>query len=239
MITLYGFGKCFNVMDASPFVVKVELFMRMANIPYQIKYGAKYLKKAPKGKLPFIDDDGIVVADSEAIMGYLTDKYQITLDAELTAEQKAQAHLITKSLDEGLYWCLVYSRWIMDESWPLTNEAFFGSLSVPLRWFLPNIIRKSVKKNLHGQGIGRHSSEEILAISDKSLASLSTLLADKNFFFGDTHTSFDAIVYSHLCEFISVRFDNGFESKFTKNAKRYQNLVQFCQRIEDKFYPEK
>jgi len=36
-----------------------------------------------------------------------------------------------------------------------------------------------------------------------------------------------------------VRFNNGFESKFTKNAKRYQNLVQFCQRIEDKFYPEK
>ena len=107
MITLYGFGKCFNVMDASPFVVKVELFMRMANIPYQVKYGAKYLKKSPKGKLPFINDDGIVVADSEAIISYLTDKYLITLDAELTAEQKAQAHLMTKSLDEGLYWCIL------------------------------------------------------------------------------------------------------------------------------------
>jgi hypothetical protein len=48
MITLYGFGKCFNVMDASPFVVKVELFMRMANIPFQVKYGAKYLKNRQK-----------------------------------------------------------------------------------------------------------------------------------------------------------------------------------------------
>ena len=115
MITLYGFGKCFNVMDASPFVVKVDLFMRMANIPCQVKYGAKYLKKSPKGKLPFINDNGTVVADSDAIITYLTKQYQVTLDAELTPEQKAQAHLITKSLDEGLYWCLVYSRWATDE----------------------------------------------------------------------------------------------------------------------------
>ncbi len=107
MITRYGFGQCFNVMDASPFVVKVELFMRMANIPCQVKYGAKYLKKSPKGKLPFINDNGTVVADSEAIMSYLTDKYQIALDTELTAEQKAQAYLMTKSLDEGLYWCIL------------------------------------------------------------------------------------------------------------------------------------
>jgi glutathione S-transferase len=239
MITLYGFGKCFNVIDASPFVVKVDLFMRMANIPYQVKQGAKYLKVSPKGKLPFIDDDGTVVADSEAIVSYLTTQYQVTLDTELTPEQNAQAYLITKSLDEGLYWCLVYSRWVLGESWPFTKDALFGKLPAPLRWLVPNVIRRTVKKNLHGQGVGRHSSEEILAIADTSLESLSTLLADKNFFFGEKHTSFDAVVYSHLCEFISVSFDNGFESIFTKKAKSYQNLVQFCQRIEDKFYQEK
>jgi glutathione S-transferase len=239
MITLYGFGKCFNVMDASPFVVKVDLFMRMANIPYQVKYGAKYLKISPKGKLPFIDDDDKVIADSEAILSYLTHQYQVTLDSELTAEQKAQAYLITKSLDEGLYWCLVYSRWALDESWAFTKDAFFSKLPVPLRWLIPKVIRKTVKKNLHGQGVGRHSPKEILAIADKSLQSLSTLLADQDFFFGEHHTSFDAVVYSHLCEFISVRFDCGFENVFTKQAKSYQNLVQFCQRIEEKFYPEK
>ncbi|PKI12882.1 Tom37 metaxin N-terminal-like domain-containing protein [Colwellia sp. 12G3] len=239
MITLYGFGKCFNVMDASPFVVKVDLFMRMANIPFQVKSGAKYLKTSPKGKLPFIDDGGKVVADSEAIVSYLTKHYQVTLDTELTSEQKAQAYLITKSLDEGLYWCLVYSRWVLDDSWPFAKKAFFGKLPAPLRWFIPSIIRRKVKNNLHGQGVGRHSPDEILAMADKSLTSLSTLLADKDFFFGEQHTSFDAVVYSHLCEFISVRFDCGFENVFTKQAKNYQNLVQFCQRIEDKFYQEK
>ena len=225
-------------MDASPFVVKVDLFMRMANIPYQVKHGAKYLKMSPKGKLPFIDDGGKVVADSEAILTYLTEQYQVTVDDALTPEQKAQAYLMTKSLDEGLYWCLVYSRWILDESWPFTKHAFFSKLPIPLRWLVPSVIRRTVKKNLHGQGVGRHSPEEILAIADKSLQSLSTLLADKNFFFGQQHTSFDAVVYSHLCEFISVHVENGFESIFTKKAKSYQNLVQFCQRIENKFYQE-
>jgi len=239
MISLYSFGSNFGVMDPSPFVVKVDLFMRMAGIPYQVKRGAKYLKVAPKGKLPFIDDGGTVIADSEAIITYLTKHYHVTLDAELTAEQHAQAYFITKSLDEGLYWYLVYSRWALDDSWPLTNNAFFATLPVPVRWFLPNIIRKAVKKNLYGQGTGRHSTEEILAMTDKTLQALSAMLAEKDFFFGDKYTSFDAAVYSHLCEFISVRFDCGYESKFTKKAKTYQNLVQFCQRIEDKFYQEK
>ncbi len=238
MITLYGFGKHFNVMDPSPFVVKVDLFMRMANIPYQVKHGAEYLKMSPKSKLPFIDDDGKTIADSTAILSYLTEQYQVTLDAELTPEQKAQAYLITKSLDEGLYWCLVYSRWILDDSWPFTKNAFFSKLPIPLRWLVPSVIRRTVKKNLHGQGVGRHSTEEILAIADKSLQALSTLLADNDFFFGQQHTSFDAVVYSHLCEFISVQFEGGFESKFTQQAKNYPNLVQFCQRIENKFYQE-
>lgn len=238
MVTLYGFGKHFNVMDASPFVVKVDLFLKMANLPYKVISDVRNMKLAPKGKLPFIDDDGHKVADSVAIIEYLTDQYQITLDEKLTAEQNAQAYLLTKSLDEGLYWCLVYSRWIADDSWLVVKESFFGTMPLPLRWFVPNLLRKSVIKNLHGQGMGRHSEAEVLAIVDKALSSLSVLLADNTYFFGEDYCAFDAVVYSHLCQFISVRYENGFESDFSKRAKQYDNLVSFCQRIENKFYSE-
>lgn len=238
MVTLYGFGKRFNVMDASPFVVKVDLFLKMSNLPYKVISDVRHMKLAPKGKFPFIDDDGHKVADSAAIMEYLTDKYQINLDEKLTAEQSAQAYLLTKSLDEGLYWCLVYSRWIANDSWPVVKKAFFGAMPLPLRLIVPNIWRKSVRKNLHGQGFGRHSETELLAITDKILNAFSTLLADKHYFFGDEHCSFDAVVYSHLCQFISARYEDDFESDFSKRAKQYDNLVKFCQRIENQFYNE-
>lgn len=236
MIKLYSFGSSFGVMDPSPFVVKVDAFMKMAALPFEVIASTNNLKIAPKGKLPFIVDnnesDENTIADSQAILEYLTDKYQVLLDEHLSSEQKAQAYLFTKSLDENLYWCLVYSRWILEGTWQRVNKTFFGALPFPLRLFIPSLIRKSVKKNLHGQGTGRHSKAEILAISDKSFAALSTLLGDQMYFFNNKESSFDAIVYSILCQFISVDCTNEFNDK----ARSYPNLVQFCQRIEQAYY---
>lgn len=236
MIKLYSFGSSFGVMDPSPFVVKVDAFMKMAALPFEIIASTNNLKIAPKGKLPFIVDNNEsyenTIADSQAILEYLTDKYQVLLDEHLSSEQKAQAYLFTKSLDENLYWCLVYSRWILEDTWQRVNKTFFGALPFPLRLFIPSLIRKSVKKNLHGQGTGRHSKAEILAISDKSFAALSTLLGDQMYFFNNKESSFDAVVYSILCQFISVDCTNEFNDK----ARSYPNLVQFCQRIEQAYY---
>jgi len=233
VIKLYSFGASFGVMDPSPFVVKVYAFMKMAQLPFEVVASADNLKIAPKGKLPFIvDSDTTTIADSQAIVEYLTEKYKVSLDQHLSAEQQAQAYLLTKSLDENLYWCLVYSRWVLDNTWPLVNKTFFGALPLPLRLFVPSLIRKGVKKNLHGQGLGRHSKEEILAISDKSFSALSILLADKDYFFGDNPSSFDASVYSILGQFILTDHLNEFNEK----ARTYPNLVQFCQRIEQTYY---
>jgi len=236
VIKLYSFGSSFGVMDPSPFVVKVDAFMKMAALPFEVIASTNNLKIAPKGKLPFIVDnnesDENTIADSQAILEYLTDKYQVLLDEHLSSEQKAQAYLFTKSLDENLYWCLVYSRWILEGTWQRVNKTFFGALPFPLRLFIPSLIRKSVKKNLHGQGTGRHSKAEILAISDKSFVALSTLLGDQMYFFNNKESSFDAIVYSILCQFISVDCTNEFNDK----ARSYPNLVQFCQRIEQAYY---
>jgi glutathione S-transferase len=236
MITLYGFGKSFGVMDASPFVVKVDTFIRMAKLPHEVISNSSNLKKAPKGKLPFITDstNGTteIVADSQAIIEYLTEKYSISLNENLSPEQAAQAYLLTKSLDENLYWCLVYSRWVLEDTWQVAKKEFFGLLPAPLRLFVPSLVRKGVKKSLHVQGMGRHSKNEILAISDKSFAALSTLLGDKNYFFGDKVSTFDATAYSLLCQFITVNCDNEFNAK----AKNYQNLVEYCQRIEQTYY---
>ena len=236
MIRLYSFGSSFGVMDPSPFVVKVDAFLKMAELPYEVKSGAHYLKKSPKGKLPFISiqqqAEEIVVADSQHIIEHLTQNYSVTLDDFLTKEQRAQSYLLTKSLDENLYWCLVYSRWVLAETWPLANKAFFGRMPLPLRWFIPSLVRKSVIKKLHAHGMGRHSQAEILTIADKSFNALSVLLAEQNYFYGAQPSSFDAVAYSILCQFISANCENVFNSK----ARSYPNLVRYCQRIEQEFY---
>lgn len=236
MIKLYGFGSNLGVMDASPFVVKVDLFLKMSGLEYKNSSGMENMKKAPKGKLPYISIEEhnkcTLVADSQAIIDYLTQNYQLALDDHLTQEQSAQAYLMTKSLDENLYWCLVYCRWNLEETWPTINKAFFSKLPFLLRAFVPGLYRRTVKKALHAQGMGRHSYDEVADIADKSFKALAGILADKAYFFGDKFTSFDATAYAFLCQFITVQSAN----KLNDKAKSYDNLVGFCQRIEKQFY---
>ncbi len=236
MIKLYSFGSSFGVMDPSPFVVKVDAFLKIAGLPFEVIAGADNLKLAPKGKLPFIvnsdAENEVKIADSQAIIEYLTNKHKLSLDDHLSPAQQAQSYLFTKSLDENLYWCLVYSRWILDDTWQVVKASFFGGLPWPIRVIVPSMIQRKVRKNLYGQGLGRHSKEEVLAISDKSFSALSTLLAEQDYFFGEQPSTFDATVYAILCQFISTNCDNEFNAK----ARSYSNLVLFCQRIEKLHY---
>lgn len=232
MIKLYGFGKAFGVVDVSPFVVKVDLFLKLAGIEFEYIGDFSQLKKSPKNKFPFIDDNGTKIGDSTFILKYLTKEYDIKLDVHLSETQKSQAVLYTKALDESLYWCLVYSRWVKEDTWPLLCDAFFSQLPIPFKWIMPSIIRKDVKNTLRRQGFGRHNETELLTLADDHFSALSMLLGENNYFFGEQVSSFDAIVYASLCEFISVDFFNS----FNQQARKYDNLIRYCQRIETQYY---
>ncbi len=76
MITLYSFGPGFGLPDPSPFVTKAEVLLKMAGLPYRVDTGG--FNKAPKGKLPYIEDNGEMIADSTFIRWHLEKKYNIT-----------------------------------------------------------------------------------------------------------------------------------------------------------------
>jgi hypothetical protein len=64
-ITLFNFGPAFGLPDSSPFVIKTEILLKMANLSYRTANSG--LRAAPKGKIPYFDDDGEIVADSTFI----------------------------------------------------------------------------------------------------------------------------------------------------------------------------
>lgn len=231
MITLHGFSETFGLKDPSPLVLKVDAYMRMAGINFNKNIDANNLQVAPKGKLPFIDDDGKIIADSQCICEYLKSKY-VNLDENLNHEQKAQAYLITKSLDENLYFCLVYSRWLCDDTWPIVKKAFFGNLPIVLRTIVPKLVNNKIKRNLLGQGLSKHNHTEILHITKQSLQALSDLLGDKNYFFGQNPSSLDAAAFGILASFIMSNIKNPFNDL----AQTFPNLVKFCDNIKDEYY---
>jgi glutathione S-transferase len=86
MITLYTFGPAFGLPDPSPFVTKAHMLLKLAGLPYRTDESG--FRKAPKGKLPYIEDEGVVVADSTFFRWHIEKKYGIDFDSELSPEQR-------------------------------------------------------------------------------------------------------------------------------------------------------
>jgi glutathione S-transferase len=233
MIELYKFGGTGKICDPSPFCAKVETYLKMAELPYESHNGMKYLKAAPKGKLPYIKDQGEVIADSAFILAHLEQKYNHILDGHLSDEQKAMAHAFTKMIDENLYWVLVFSRWGLEDNWLIIKERFFGKMPFPLKMFVPNMIRKKVIKGMFAHGIGRHSETEITEIGCQDLLSLSDMLAEKEYFFGEKPSTLDATAYGILSQFM---LSDEFTAPIVEKAQLHQNLVDYTHRIYDKYF---
>src|SRR3984893_10689087 len=110
MITLFTFGPYFGLPDASPLVVKAMLLLKFAGLEYSEDRGG--VCKGPKRKLPYINDDDVIVADSTFIRFHIEKKYGFDFDAGLTPEQRAVAWAVEKMGEEHLYFALVATRWL-------------------------------------------------------------------------------------------------------------------------------
>jgi len=234
MIRLYQFPPAFGLPNASPFCMKVETYLRMAGLAYECPRGASHFK-APKGKLPYIEDDGRVVADSTHIIEYLKRAYGDPLDAHLTAAERATALAFQRLLEENFYWAALYSRWIDDAGFALAREAFFARLWWPFRLVLPHLARRGLRAELRGHGMGRHSRDEIYAIGCRDLAAIADFLGDKPFMMGDRPTSLDASAYAFLANVLWVPL----ESPLKAHAQKCPQLEAYCRRMKERYYPER
>jgi hypothetical protein len=172
MIKLYQFPAAWGLPNPSPFCMKLEVYMRLAEVPYEIVTMADP-RKAPKGKLPMIEHNGHRIADSEFCLYFLAEQAAVDLDGHLSPAERAAGYGFQKMLDETFYWAMVYSRWIDPRVWPALKQKFFGNFPPVVRDILPAMIRRTVKRALHAQGTGRHSAKEIYFLADKCLQALS------------------------------------------------------------------
>jgi len=232
MIVLHQFPPAWGLPNASPFCMKMELYLRMAGLPYRNRYTLE-LHRAPKGKLPWIADEETVMADSGLIIEYLKRKYGDPLDGNLSELQRAQGLAITRLFEEHLYWAVLYDRWISGAGWELTRKAFFGGMKWPLRIIVPIVARRGIRAELHGQGIGRHPQEQIHALGVADIDALATLLGDKTYFLGEQPTSTDAVAAAFLANILMAPV----ETPIKAAAEGHDNLVAYCQRMAQQYFP--
>lgn len=232
MITLYAFGPAFGLPDPSPFVTKAEMLLKMSGQPFRTDTGG--FNKAPKGKLPYVDDDGQKVADSTFIRRHLESKYGIDFDQGLSAEQRAIAWAFEKMAEDHLYWALLDSRWLDDANFAKGPAKFFERIPAPVRPLIVAMIRRSVRKRLKGHGMGNHTQSERVALGTRSIDAIAEYLGAKPFFMGNEPVGADATMFAFMAGALCPHF----ETPLRTAAERHDNLRRYVGRVAARFYPD-
>jgi glutathione S-transferase len=213
--------------NISPFALKLEAWLKLADIPFDVRTTTRF-GKAPKGKLPYILDEGRPIGDSTLIIEHLKATRGIDPDESLGPAERAQALALQRLVEEHLYFAVVYSRWVDEEGWPLFADAVFGRLRQPFRRAGEFWYREHVRKTLHLQGLGRHSRDEIYALARADLEAMAELLGDKPFFMGDRITTVDAVAYGCLANILLVPL----ETELKRIAAGLPSLGAWCEAME-------
>lgn len=213
--------------NISPFTLKLEAWLILAGIAYQVVPEMKP-GRGPTGKLPFIEDQGRPIADSSLIIEHLSQTRGIDLDAALDAESRAEALALKRLLEEHLYFILAYGRWLDPEGWRSAKAGMFGSLPPGVRDVVGTAFRQRVKRDLMGQGIARHHRRDIYAMAEDDLAAVATILDDGPFFFQGRPGTLDCTAYGVLANILLVPVEN----ELKRIATRFKTLRAFCHAME-------
>jgi glutathione S-transferase len=226
VIKLHQFPRVWG-RNISPFTLKLETWLILAGVPFEVVEVINPWR-GPKGKLPFIDDGGRRIGDSQMIIEHLGRSRGIDLDDGLDRLARADALAFRRLLEEHLYFIGVYSRWIDPEGWQVVKPAMFARLPPGLRQTLPEIARRKVRRDLVGQGTLRHSRDEIYALGRADLEAVAAFLDEGPFFFRDRPTTLDAVAYGMLANILMVPV----ETSLKRIALGLPNLLAFCETME-------
>jgi glutathione S-transferase len=231
MITLYGSFPAFGLPQASPFVMKTEVQLKMAEIPYRLERGSR--ENGPKGKIPYIVEAENCLGDSTFIRDHIEKGYGIDLDRGLTPDMRARSWAIERMLEDHLYWAVVYQRWMIDENFAAGPAHFFDTLPSETREQARAAARSQVAATLYGQGLGRHSPAEVADLGCRSVKALATLLGNKAYLMGPAPSAIDATAFAMIAAatapvFVSILRD------FTEDQC---NLMRYRDRLMADYYP--
>ncbi|XP_010292809.1 PREDICTED: failed axon connections homolog, partial [Phaethon lepturus] len=173
-IILHQFSRPSNgVPSLSPFCLKMETYLRMADLPYQNYFDGKL---SPQGKMPWIEYNHKKVSGTEFIIDFLEEKLGVNLNKHLGPHERAVSRAVTKMVEEHFYWTLAYCQWVENLHETQKMVSLFGPFSDLLKWILCHLTKGIVKREMYGHGIGRFSEEEMYTLMEKDMRTLAGLL---------------------------------------------------------------
>ena len=232
MITLYGTGPMFGLPHASPFAIKAEILLKLSGLAYTNAL-ASY-SKAPKGKIPYIEEGGVLIPDSTFIRFHLENGHGIDFSGGYDAKTLGIGWALEKLLEDHVYWLNMNDRWLVDENFYKGPAHFFDRIPTLIRPLICKIVRRQVRKNNHAHGIGRHSAAERLVLGKHAVDAIAAILGNNTYILGKKVCGIDASAYGFLLSLSCPLF----KSEIREYAETKSNLMDYLSRMSAAFFPE-
>lgn len=217
---LYSAKPAFGVRCASPFATKAESMLRLSGVDYE-RVDVSPMT-GPRKKLPYLQlEDGTVISDSRNIQRHLEEHHHLHLSS--CAYDTATLRLV----EEHLYWVQVYFRWTHHPD--RVHDELFDDVPWPLRALVFAMVRRQVRRDLWGQGLGRRPESEILELAQEDLRALEQAIGDGRFLGGEELSAADCAAHGLLDQVLSADLDDAFAGCVRERPV----FVRYHQRVND------
>lgn len=234
IVYLYQFPRTRILPSPSPPCLKVETWLRMAEISYE-NIPCFISVRSKEGTLPFVEFEGVEYPDSSFIIRDLTRILGVKLEDHLNDEQRA----VSRAFEELVH----NSLWVSHKLFRLKNVSEFAELIPNLYGiFQPLIValfkRRFVRMTssmLAWTSIGKHSREEQIGIGSDDIRAISKYLGSKHYFTGFKPTRIDATLFAVLAQIVYAPYENEHLEVIKKECP---NIIEYVERIKNRYWPD-
>lgn len=204
-LTVWGFqkqgaypGSHNGVCDGSPYVCRVECYLRFINKPY-IKAVSTDLSENPRGMVPFANVYGSMVDDSSRVLEHIQRHFGMDTNKSLTPQQLMHGHFIRRLLAGSFYWVRFYMNFGTEGGREAVRRETGKTVPAPILPLITALIVNSQQARLNGHGLSKLTEEEIIETGKDDLRALSTLLGNSTYILGTKEaTVYDTDVYAFV-----------------------------------------
>ena len=140
-------------------------------------------------------------------------------------------------MEDHLYFIGLFGRF-KQLDYKFLSEKMFANMAWPK--ILKPLIIKTLKRRMinqcYAQGIGRHTSEEIMDMGIKDLEALSVFLADKPYLLGSQPSEVDCVLFGVITVILYGLPEDFYLRKAIE--ERFCNLKRHQERIKENYWPD-
>ena len=167
----------------SPYNQKIQRMLNAKGVPFEEKYWriadrGKVLKINPIGKLPALEHDGKIVADSTEMAYYIESTFPEPPLVPRSPDERGRVHVLEDWADESLYFYEMRLRFNTPGNQQRNVERITEPEAPVPRWLMRRIFPRVIRKLTGSQGVGRKSMAQLLVDTERHIRAVSDMLDD-------------------------------------------------------------